>query len=219
MRITRHGKREILLSAAVCGVAALAIIIFLPAWLKVLLVLPLAGFAWVLSFFRDPFRRIPVGVKLVVSPADGTVTDISEAREETYIKGDAVKIGIFLSIFSVHLNRAPVAGKVEHVKYVAGKFLDARDAKATVENESNSVGIAPDGFSGKVLVRQISGAIARRIVCEVAPGKALAKGEKIGMIKFGSRTELFVSKSLGLKVRVKVGDKVKAGSSVIGEIA
>jgi len=217
--ITRHGIREIALSAVVCGVAAAVMAWLIPGWGMVALVAPAAAFLWVVSFFRDPYRRIPVGAKLVVSPADGTVTEIADVREDTYIKGEAAKIGIFLSIFSVHLNRAPLAGKVEHVQYTPGKFLDARDKASSVQNERNAIGILPNGRDGKVLVRQISGAIARRIICKCAVGDALEKGQKIGMIKFGSRTEIYVSKSLGLKVRVKIGDKVKAGSSVLGEIS
>jgi phosphatidylserine decarboxylase len=216
--ITRHGLREIFLSGVACGALAALALWLLPGWGRVAAAVPAVGFVWVLSFFRDPVRRIPAGDGLVVAPADGTITEIADVREETYIKGEAAKIGIFLSVFNVHLNRAPVAGKVEHVHYTRGKFLDARDAAASKENERNAIGILADG-GGRVLVKQISGAIARRIVCECAVGSVLAKGQKIGMIKFGSRTEVFVSKSLGLKVRVKIGDKVKAGSSVLGEIS
>ena len=217
VKITKHGLREIGLSAAACGVVAALMLIFLPVWAKAAVVAPAAVFLWVLSFFRDPARRIPPGAGLVVSPADGTVAEIADVHESTYINGQATKVGIFLSVFNVHLNRAPVAGKVEHVKYTPGAFLDARDKDCSARNESNAIGILPGG-GGKVLVKQISGAIARRIVCECAVGDTLEKGQKIGMIKFGSRTEIFVSKSLGLRVRVKIGDKVKAGSSVLGEI-
>lgn len=217
MRITKYGLREILLSGVGCLAVAVIILLLVPGWGRAVILVPAAVFLWVLSFFRDPERRIPQGANLVVSPADGTVTEIADVQEDTYIKGKAAKIGIFLSVFNVHLNRAPVGGKVEYIKYTPGKFLDARDRNSSAENESNAVGIQIGGRGGKALVKQISGVIARRIVCDCRVGDNLEKGRTIGMIKFGSRTELFISKALGFNVRVKTGDKVKAGSSVLGE--
>lgn len=218
MRITKYGIREICTVCAAAAAAGLLILLFAPGWWKAAAVVPLIPAGFVVSFFRDPERRVPAGEGLLVAPADGVVTEIADAKEETYLKCDATKIGIFLSIFNVHMNRAPVSGAVEHVEYRPGKFLDARDRASSAENESNAVGIRMSGRGG-VLVKQISGAIARRIVCACRKGDMVERGARIGMIKFGSRTEVFVPKSSGFEVGVKIGDRVKAGESVLGEFA
>jgi len=217
MRITKHGIREIALSAVVTGGLAALALLFAPGAWKALTALPLLLQTWVVSFFRDPARRVPGGEGLLVSPADGAIAEISEVVEETYLGCEAVKVGIFMSIFNVHVNRAPVSGRVEHIKYTRGKFLDARDPASSTQNENNVVGVKMNARDGKVLVKQISGVIARRIICDCRVGETLERGGRIGMIKFGSRVEVFVPKSMGLKILVGVGDRVKAGSSVLGE--
>ena len=175
--------------------------------------------AQVVWFFRDPPRKVPQGPGLLVSPADGTVTDISDVENAEFIGGPARRIGIFLSIFSVHINRAPCAGTVAYVGYHKGKFINALRPESSTDNEANSVGLTlPDPAGTKVLVKQISGAIARRIVCECKEGDSLARGEKFGMIKFGSRTELFVPRDLPVEIAVSIGQKVKAGTTVIGKL-
>ncbi len=170
---------------------------------------PALGLLFTFSFFRDPIRRVPAGENLLVSPADGTVTEISEVQEDEFLKAPCHKIGIFLSVFNVHINRSPCEGTVRDVRYKPGKFLDARDPRCGAENESNSIHI------GGVLVKQIAGLIARRIVCEAKPNDTLARGQKFGMIKFGSRTELYIPKDQVAEISVKLKDKVKGGKTVI----
>ena len=178
-------------------------------------------FLAVAAFFRNPHRRIPANPCLITSPADGTVCDIVEVDDFKLppFDGPAVRIGIFLSVFDVHVNRAPVAFTVENVSYREGEYLDARDEGASQRNEAMTIsGTAVfDDNKLAVAVRQISGAIARRIVCPVQPGRKLKKGEIYGMIKFGSRTELYLPVGRA-ELSVKVGDKVRGGSSVIATL-
>lgn len=190
---------------------------FLPLWL---LWLGEAGlfvvFIFLLAFFRDPNRICPNDEKLLLSPADGKIADIEEVIEKEFIKGPAIRIGIFLSVFNVHINRSPCNARVEEITYNIGQFKDARNPLAGQINESNNIGLLRlDEPADVLLVRQISGAIARRIVCGVIPGYELSGGEQFGMIKFGSRTELYLSYNKKAKVLVKVGDKVKAGLTAL----
>jgi phosphatidylserine decarboxylase len=170
---------------------------------------------WLFSFFRDPNRRIPDGERAIVSPADGTVTDITVVDDAPYIDGRAHMVGIFLSVFNAHINRAPVAGTVERVEHKEGKYHDARSEACRKENERNDV-ILDTPLLGKVVVRQISGAVARRIVCPVSAGTELARGEKFGMIKFGSRTELYFPADTEVEWSISVGQAIKAGSTLLG---
>ncbi len=171
---------------------------------------------WVLSFFRDPERIPPTDKNILLAPADGTIRDIEIVDENEFIGGKALRIGIFLNIFDVHINRSPCAVKVEKITYKKGVYKDARNPSAGVVNESNDLWlIRTDEPRDKLIVRQISGAIARRIVCEAKENQELAGGEKFGMIKFGSRTELYLPQRKEVKPAVKVGDKVKAGVSVL----
>jgi len=190
-----------------------------PQWLCWTLIALLAiVLCWVLSFFRDPHRDIPAGDHLLISPADGTVQDIEMVDETSYIGGKALRIGIFLSIFNVHINRCPCNAKVEKVLYKRGRFLDARDPQATKINESNDIHLLrADSPVERLLVRQISGAIARRIVCQAKPGLHLAAGEQFGMIKFGSRTELYLPCDSEAQILVKPGDKVRAGATILAQ--
>ena len=169
--------------------------------------------AW---FFRNPRRHIASDPGLVVSPADGTIVEIEDLPNDEYVGGPARKIGIFLSIFNVHINRAPIAGRVIGLKYRPGKYLNALRPESARENEQLAVFIeehqAP--YRG-MIVRQITGAIARRIVCWLKPGDVLGRGEQFGMIKLGSRTELVIPAEDGLEIHVKPGDKVKAGSTIL----
>jgi phosphatidylserine decarboxylase len=189
-----------------------------PYWLLGLLaLLPLSGL--LILFFRNPRRRVPMEPGVLVSPADGTVRDIEEVEESEFIRGPSIRIGVFLSVFDVHVNRSPAAGRVEWVSHRMGSHHDARDPAARRENESNSIGIlrmdagGPEGV--KLLVKQISGAIARRIVCPLKEGALVARGGLVGMIKYGSRTELYIPAASGAEVLVRVGDKVKGGSTVL----
>jgi len=166
-----------------------------------------------LAFFRDPRRNIPEGNSFV-SPADGKVVEISTVFEDRYLKEKAVKIGIFLSVLNVHINRAPAGGVVEYIRYEPGKFLNALKKESVNMNESNWVGWSREG--NRVLVRQIAGTIARRIHCDVKEGEVIGRGRKIGMICYGSRTECYIPERM-FKPSIRVGDNVKAGESILGE--
>jgi phosphatidylserine decarboxylase len=166
---------------------------------------------FVLFFFRDPERIIPEGKGAVVSPADGRVIVVKDTFEPTYLKQEVKQISIFLSVFNVHVNRSPIAGTVEVVKYNPGTFHVASVDKASLDNEQTAMVIA-DG-KNKVLVKQIAGLIARRIVCYAEPGDAIKTGERYGLIRFGSRVDLFLPKDAELKVQV--GDRIKGGRDII----
>jgi len=180
---------------------------------------------WSLMFFRDPQRRCPSDKNLLLAPADGQVTDIETIQEYNFINGAALRIGIFMSIFDTHINRAPCNVKVEKITYRKGKFKNAMNPESGRVNESNDLYLLrTDSPEDKLIVRQISGAIARRIVCDTVQGSELTGGQKFGMIKFGSRTELYVPlhkaatpgserhpPAAGVKCLVQIGDKVKAG--------
>jgi phosphatidylserine decarboxylase len=168
--------------------------------------------AW---FFRNPRRRIPMGPGVVVAPADGKVVEVREIEHDEFIGGAAVQIGIFLSIFNVHINRVPVGCRVAALRYTPGKFLNALRPESSRENEQVAIYLEDLAASRRMIVRQIAGAIARRIVCWVKPGDELAIGEQLGMIKLGSRTELVLPREEGLSVSVLVGDKVRAGSTIV----
>jgi phosphatidylserine decarboxylase len=164
-------------------------------------------------FFRDPRRKPPQGEGLVLSAADGRVAEIERGvREEIYLQSRAVRVGLILSLWDVHINRAPVSGLVELLKYVPGGFWPAFTRRARRENEHNLVGI--QGSKGKVLVKQIAGLLARRIVCRVRKGDSVTRGQKFGLIRMGSRVEVFLPETVELKV--KRGDRLLAGETVLG---
>jgi phosphatidylserine decarboxylase len=166
-----------------------------------------------LGFFRDPERTPPGVPGGVLAPADGRVMAIAELADPWV--GQAVRISIFLSPLDVHVNRAPIGGLVKNVEYVAGRFLAAYRPEASSLNERCTVSV--EGERTRVAVRQISGVLARRIVCRVRPGDTLRAGERYGLIRFGSRTDLLVPR--GTQVRVRVGDRVRGGESVMGVLA
>jgi phosphatidylserine decarboxylase len=219
MLLTRDGLREITLTTLVLGggggVAAYLAVTASP-WFWLVAVPGLAAWLFTLCFFRDPPRTVPAGEGLLVAPADGKVTEITQLESHEGIDGPALRIGIFLSIFDVHINRAPCAGRVTATAYTPGEFLDARHEQSGARNEANTVIINPTApIKGPVIVRQIAGLIARRIVCRVGTGATVARGEKFGMIKFGSRTELIVPAGGGLEPAVKLNDHVRAGRTII----
>lgn len=178
------------------------------------------AYAFVLNFFRDPDRPLPAGEDVCVSPADGKVTDVLEIPANEFTGGPCVRIGIFLSVFDVHVNRVPLKGTVCHLAHRPGAFLDARDPAGSERNEAMDLGLLIDLPSGprKVLVRQIAGAIARRIVCPAPLGQSFARGERYGMIKFGSRAEVFLPRDLVAEVFVRVGDRVKGGADALARL-
>ena len=168
----------------------------------------LALSVFIAYFFRDPERLIPADEGAIVSPADGKIVGIAAETDKT------TRVSIFLSVFNVHINRSPVAGEVESVRYLPGKFKVAFDATASAENEQNVLVIRSG--SDKIKFSQIAGILARRIVCWKKPGDSVAKGERVGLIKFGSRVDIFLPENASLSI--KLGDKVQGGASVIGRI-
>jgi phosphatidylserine decarboxylase len=179
-------------------------------------VVPAALGLFLMWFFRNPRRRIPTEPGIAVSPADGTVVSIEELDHDSFVGGPAVSIGIFLSVFNVHVNRAPVAGRVIGLSYRPGKFLNALRSASSRENEQLAVRLEADfPPHRRFVVRQIAGAIARRIVCWLKPGDELTCGELFGMIKLGSRTELILPKEDGLQIAVRIGEAVRGGTSIL----
>jgi phosphatidylserine decarboxylase len=183
-----------------------------PLWLFALTLTLVA--LWVAYFFRDPERSGDRGRHIVLAPADGKVVDVREVEEPTFIGGPALRISIFMNVFNVHVNRYPVSGTVQHVQRSAGRFLNAAGERASLENEQVSVGIEIEGT--RILVRQIAGLIARRIHTYSTQGETVTQGDRMGIIRFGSRVDLFVPK--GAKPRVGVGDVTVAGTTVAAEL-
>ena len=173
----------------------------------------------VVWFFRDPPRSVPQQTGLWISPADGKIAEITRLEHDDFVGGPATRIGIFLSIFNVHINRAPVASRVLALRYTPGPFLNALDPKSALVNENMWIGSVveePEPAAGqRFIVRQIAGAIARRIVCDLRPSQRVGRGEKFGMIKLGSRTELILPADDEYLVAVQVGQRVKAGVTVL----
>ncbi len=196
--------------------AATVLLALSPWWLAA--VVPAVLLGLVVYFFRDPPRVVPQEPGLMVSPADGKIAEITPLDFDEFIGGPAVRIGIFLSIFNVHLNRVPCRSRVVSLRYLPGKFLNALKPESARENESMWIGLADLTAPGrKVIVRQITGQFARRIVCSLRPGETLERGEQFGMIKLGSRTELILPAGDDLEIVTKVGDKVAAGSTVFAK--
>jgi phosphatidylserine decarboxylase len=183
-----------------------------PFWLLAFLLTIIA--LWVAFFFRDPERSGERGDRLIVAPADGKVVLISEVDEPTFLHGRAKRISIFMNVFSVHVNRYPVSGTVRYVHHSSGKFLNAASEESSLENEQTSVGIEAGRY--RVLVRQIAGLIARRIITYSREGEQVKQGDRMGLIRFGSRVDVFVPTNA--TVRVKVGDLTTAGVSLVAEL-
>jgi phosphatidylserine decarboxylase len=217
LALTKYGWPEVVIfPAIVLGAMIVYLVVgvlYLSAWTIISIEAALAAvLIWFLSFFRDPYRCCPADKNLLLSPADGGVTNIEIVKENDFIGEHAIRIGIFLSIFDVHVNRAPCSAKVARISYKKGKYKNAANPESGRVNESNDLCIIrTDSPEDRLIVRQISGAIARRIVCATKEGQELAGGEKFGMIKFGSRTELYVPARANVKCLVQIGDRVKAG--------
>jgi phosphatidylserine decarboxylase len=181
-------------------------------WLAAFVLLLLA--LWVAYFFRDPERTGERGPSLVVSPADGKLIMITEVDEPTFVQGRAIRLSIFMNVFNVHVNRYPVDGVVRHVHYNKGKFLNAAAEKSSLENEQMSVGI--DNGRHRILVRQIAGLIARRIVTYSKVGETVKQGDRMGIIRFGSRVDVFLP--VNSTLRAKVGDITAAGVTILADL-
>jgi len=205
--IAREGWPFLAISVAV----AAAITWFLgwwsaPFWLVAL---------FVLQFFRDPPREVPQGEGLVLCPADGRVLLVEDTRDP-YLSRDALKISVFMNVFNVHSNRSPVDATVQTVDYAAGSFVNAALDKASSDNERNALHLRTDAGTDVTCV-QVAGLIARRILCYVKAGDRLARGQRYGFIRFGSRVDVYLPR--GSSPRVAIGDKVKATSTVLAELA
>jgi phosphatidylserine decarboxylase len=201
--------------ATVLAVAAFALALARRSWSLWLLAIVITILAlWVAYFFRDPERSGERGTHIVVAPADGKLIMITEVDEPAFVGGKATRLSIFMNVFNVHVNRYPVDGTVEYVHYNSGKFLNAAAEKSSIENEQSSVGI--DTGTHRILVRQIAGLIARRIVTYSQKGQQVKQGDRMGLIRFGSRVDVFLpTKS---RLRVQLGALTTAGTTVLAEL-
>ncbi len=204
MRVAPEGL--LFIAIAWLGLGVLA---WFQVWPGVVLMFPVA--VWVVAFFRDPVRDGPRGDELVLAPADGKVVSVIPIDEPTFVGGPATRVSIFMNVFDVHVNRYPSRGVVAHRAYVKGRFGHAGPEKASTDNEQSSTG--EDTPRGRVLIRQIAGSVARRIVTDHSQGTEVAQAQRMGLIRFGSRVDVFVPS--GVDILVKVGDKTRAAQTVI----
>jgi phosphatidylserine decarboxylase len=203
----------------IAGAWAIALVLLIVAvrtgstawWIVTVLWLALS--IWVVAFFRDPERAWSIGERMVVAPADGKVVSVVEADEPAFHGGRALRISIFMNVFDCHVNRYPVSGTVAYRHYNPGKFGHAAAEKSSLDNEQSSVGVA--AAPGKVLIRQIAGLVARRIVTDHDVGATVRQGQRLGMIRFGSRVDVFLP--VGTRTLVRTGDTTRAGVTVVAE--
>ncbi len=205
MRFAPEGRPFI--AAAVVVVAVLGLL----DWRWAALAFPVAG--WVAAFFRDPVRSGPRGGDLILAPADGRVVSVREIEEPTFHGGPTNRVSIFMNVFNVHVNRYPTGGTVSFREYHPGRFLHAASDKASTDNEQSNVGLTTP--RGKVLIRQIAGLVARRIVTDHEVGANVEQGSRMGIIRFGSRVDVFLPTTT--RVMVGVGDRTKAGITVVAQ--
>ena len=204
--VAREGWVFILLFAVI----AVLFLVFEIYWVGI----PLVGLAiFSIYFFRNPERVPPSDDQLIISPADGRIVDVSDVEDNPYTHRPAKRVGIFMSVFSVHVNRAPLTGRVENVSYYPGKFLVASTDKASHANERNAI-LLNVGRETPIGIVQIAGTVARRIVCYLSKGDQIGRGERLGLIRFGSRVDLYLP--VDTNIQVQKGDRVKAGTTVVG---
>lgn len=184
-------------------------------WHTYYLLIPLGLAIFTAYFFRNPKRNIPVTEGLILSPADGKIMEISTVWEDRYLKSSAIQVTIFLSLFNVHINRVPITGEVEWLSRSGSTYLPAYKKEASTSNVSNYVGIMSN--NGRIMVVQITGLVARRLVCWLKPGDRIQSGERLGLIKFGSCTVLYLP--VHAEILVQPGDKVRGGETIIGRFA
>jgi phosphatidylserine decarboxylase len=213
--ITKYGYDVYFTIAAVCVVIIVLVILFVePKSLRYsLIVVSLAFLGFTTNFFRDPERTTPKDDNLIIAPADGKVIVLKKIHDDEFFHADVQQISIFMSPLNVHVNRNPITGSVRHTRYVKGEYFAAFEDKASEKNEQMIVGL--EGAHGKVMFKQIAGFVARRIVCQLKQGDTVNRGERFGMIKFGSRVDVFFP--LTVKVQVQIGDFTKAGETILGE--
>ena len=219
MKIAKEGYPTIVLVGTVVGLICLCSWLYLPSWMFIALSILLIPI-WLLSiyFFRDPERYLPPNItqEHILSPADGKVVIVKQIEESEYLKSDAIQISIFLSPLNVHINRNHLSGTLEYLSYMPGEYLMAWDERASMDNEQAKFGVK-HSFGKKILFRQITGFLARRIVYYLSEGDQLEAGKRFGLMKFGSRMDVVVPKDS--KIFVKEGDRTVAGVSIIAELS
>ena len=203
--------KEVVAPLALLMLVGIILLLYLP-WLGLV---TFVVAALVAAFFRDPVRVPAYGPGDFISPADGRVVAVERVAEDQYIKGAALRVGVFMSLLNVHINYSPVTGRVAYMRYSPGRFAPANSRKAPLENESNAIGIA--GPSCRIMVKQIAGIIARRIVCDCSLGTSLSAGQKIGLIKFGSRVDIYLPPHC--RLFVEIGSRVRGGETILGTVA
>ncbi|MCX6144687.1 MAG: phosphatidylserine decarboxylase family protein [Ignavibacteriales bacterium] len=213
--ITKYGYDVFFTVSIVCLLAVVLSLVFVePKILKYCIVaVSIVLLGLTVNFFRDPERTSPAGENLVLSPADGKIIAIRQLEEKEFLGSGATMISVFMSPLNVHVNRNPISGTVKHLRYVKGEYFAAYEDKASEKNEQMVIGI--EGPHGRVLFKQIAGFVARRIVCTLKMDDTVKAGERFGMIKFGSRVDVFVTATA--LVRAKVGDETVAGETVLAE--
>ena len=218
MTIHREGYASLALAALVLGGSIFGISYAWPEQTQLLQIwgaFSLLLFLVILQFFRHPSRRTVAGPLDVIAPADGKIVVIEETQLDEFLTGRAIQISIFMSPFNVHVNRSPIDGEVEYFKYHPGKYLVAWHPKSSTENERTTM-VVKSANGSQVLVRQIAGALARRIVWYVKPGMRLQAGQEFGFIKFGSRVDVFLP--VGTEIKAKLGDTTRGGETVIASL-
>jgi phosphatidylserine decarboxylase len=215
--ITKYGYDVYFTVAAVCVVAIVLALLFIEpkSYRYSLILVSVVLLGLTTNFFRDPERLTPEGEQMIIAPADGKVIVVKQVWDDEFFHANVWKMSIFMSPLNVHVNRSPITGTVKHTRYVAGEYFAAFEDKASEKNEQMIVGL--EGANGKVMFKQIAGFIARRIVCILKPGDTVKAGERFGMIKFGSRVDVFLP--LSVNVHAAVGDVTKAGETVLGEFS
>ena len=210
-RLARGAEKELITGGTALVLTIVAAIIWPSPVTLIPVALLFAVFVLLLYFFRDPERTPPTGDGLLLAPADGLVVSVDRAHEPRFLQGEGLKVSIFMSLLDVHVNRAPAAGRVALVEHVPGQFWPAYRPEASEANEHNLVGL--ESQYGRILIRQVAGIMARRVVCWVRPDQTLQAGDRLGLIKFGSRVDVYLP--LGVDPCVQVGDRAYAGVTEI----
>ncbi len=214
--ITKYGLNTFLISAGFSVILIIISLFISNGWIKYpLLLLGIAFLLFNLNFFRDPDRTPPKEKDVIISPADGKIVIVKDVFEKRFLESEATQVSIFMSPLNVHVNRIPVDGRIDFLNYIKGDYLVAFHEKADLRNERSEIGIT--GRYGKMLFTQVAGFIARRIVFDLKLGDQVTMGERFGMIKFGSRSDVIVPR--GWKLKVKLGDIVTAGETILFEYA
>jgi len=219
MPIRPEGGLYIIIALAIATLLSIASVIYPSLTVRIGSILVWILVILVINFFRDPHRETPVDASNIIAPADGKIIDIRKVREERYLKKEVIRVSIFMSIFDVHVNRAPVAGVIDYMHYNPGEFLPAYREKASLDNEQMSIGFMRDTENkkeNKIMIKLIAGLVARRILVWKSLNDTVNQGERISMIKFGSRAEVYLPSDSNL--HVELGDRVKAGETIIAKM-